>query len=287
MAFRNVPMHLLRTIRAYRQLPPFRGHPASIWTLAFEPTYLAVAPSHEVFLSDYDNDCVHVLANDMLVRKWGSQGSAAGQFMGPSGIAVAKDGQVVVADQFNHRVQVFRPDGTLLRMWGSVGSGDGEFNYPLGVVVTKNDEVVVVDGGNHRVQVFRLSDGAFQRKWGGYGSADGRFSSPTCLTAADGDLFVTDSNNHRVQVFRMDGTFLRKWGSRGSGLGQFKTPWDVMVRDGKVLVADTGNHCLQMFRLNGAFLHTWKMRCFPSHMALHHSGVLVTSVGEGHVYVLE
>jgi len=42
-----------------------------------------------------------------FVRKWGSKGSADGQFSYPCGVAVSS-GLVYVADQNNHRVQVFR-----------------------------------------------------------------------------------------------------------------------------------------------------------------------------------
>ncbi|MEE9457914.1 MAG: 6-bladed beta-propeller, partial [bacterium] len=39
--------------------------------------------------------------------QWGSPGAAAGEFNAPTGIAVAPNGNVYVADAGNHRVQRF------------------------------------------------------------------------------------------------------------------------------------------------------------------------------------
>ncbi len=188
LAFRHVPAHLTNTIRAYRELPQFRNRLVANWSLSFQPRYMAVSSDNQMFVRDWDNDCVHVFSADgAFLRKWGSRGNAAGQFDGPHGIAVAKDGQVVVVDCNNHRVQVFAPDGTFLRMWGSEGTGDGQFTCPHGVAVTPSGAEVVVTEYGDRVQVFRLSDGAFVRKWGSRGSTDGQFDNPVavCVTSTE------------------------------------------------------------------------------------------------------
>lgn len=64
----------------------------------------------------------------------GIEGGGAGQFYGPSGIAVSPDGQVYVFEPRNHRVQVFSAAGSLLRAIGGdvVLSGPGD---------SSNDEV--------------------------------------------------------------------------------------------------------------------------------------------------
>jgi len=41
--------------------------------------------------------------------KWGTEGTGAGQFDMPNGVAVASDGSVYVSDRNNHRVQKFSP----------------------------------------------------------------------------------------------------------------------------------------------------------------------------------
>jgi hypothetical protein len=57
-------------------------------------------------------------------RLWGSNGSGQGQLKNPRGVAVAGQ-EVYVADESNHRIQVFSTGGSFLRMWGSNGSGQG------------------------------------------------------------------------------------------------------------------------------------------------------------------
>ena len=61
---------------------------------------------------------------------------------------------MIVVDDGNHRVQVFKLDGTFVRQWGGMGDGPRQFSQPGGVAVVGN-EVIVCDSGNHRMQVFK------------------------------------------------------------------------------------------------------------------------------------
>ena len=68
---------------------------------------------------------------------WWSRGSRKGEFNEPTGVAVAPDGRIFVADQHNHRVQVFDSDGNFDTQWGKRGRRKGEFNEPLGLAIGK------------------------------------------------------------------------------------------------------------------------------------------------------
>jgi DNA-binding beta-propeller fold protein YncE len=149
---------------------------------------------------------VHRLSDGAYVRTIGSEGSGNGQFQiafGNCGVAFDSEGNLVVSDWGNNRVQVLRySDGVHLRTIGSEGGGDGQFQNPTGVAFDAAGHIVVVDKGNHRVQVLRYSDGAHVRTIGGYGSYNGQFSNLLGGIAIDSDgrIVVADSNNHRVQV---------------------------------------------------------------------------------------
>ena len=78
---------------------------------------------------------------------FGSRGSGAGQFNGPTGVSVLRDGSIVVCDCLNNRVQLFTSDGIFLSAFGSEGRGEGEFWRPMGVAVDGENRIVVVDQG--------------------------------------------------------------------------------------------------------------------------------------------
>ncbi len=144
--------------------------------------YMAASPNtNHLFITDCDRVLVYSV-DGTVVRQWGSWGSYQGRFMNCRGIAVTAADEVVVADRNNHRVQVFRTDGTFVRMWSLE-----YFKKPLGVAVTPSGrEVLVTEEHNHCVQVFRLADGTFVRRWGVPGSEPRQFNIPTdvCVTAA-------------------------------------------------------------------------------------------------------
>ena len=75
-----------------------------------------------------------------------------GWFATVTSIAIGPEGNVFVADFYNHRIQKFASDGTFLTSFGSRGSGQGEFEYPMAVAVAADGTVFVTDFGNNRVQ---------------------------------------------------------------------------------------------------------------------------------------
>ncbi|TVM03298.1 MAG: hypothetical protein CV087_06035 [Candidatus Brocadia sp. WS118] len=98
-------------------------------------------------------------ANDQeyqFLFEFGSSGTGDGQFVGLCGVAVDSANNIIGADKYNNRIQVFDSSGNFLRKFGSHGAGDGQFNYPLYVAVDSTDRIVVSDAGNNRIQVFGL-----------------------------------------------------------------------------------------------------------------------------------
>jgi sugar lactone lactonase YvrE len=101
----------------------------------------------------------------------------------PEGIALDRDGSLLVADYGHDRVVRLSPDGRLLEVLGGSGSGAGEFIGPKGVALdTLSDHVYVADTGNGRVQ--RLaSDGTVQAVWN-LPSAPAATATPTPQSSA-------------------------------------------------------------------------------------------------------
>ena len=189
-----------------------------------------------------------------FVRVIGSEGAGNGQFDRPSGgVAFDGEGNLVVCDGGNHRVQVFRySDGAHLRSIGSHGAGNGQFSFPWSVAFDGAGHIVVSEYHGHRVQVLRYSDGAHVRTFGSQGSGNGQFNSPTGIAVdGEGNVAVFDRGNARVQVFRLsDGAHMRTIGSWGSGNGQFgeRDCGVAFDSEGNLVVADSDNHRVQVLR---------------------------------------
>ena len=175
----------------------------------------------------------------------------------PTSLALDQDGQVYVADDWLHRINIFSEDGEPRGYWGTAGNGDGELNGPSGLVFDADDHLLIVDSGNNRVQKF-TKDGAFLAKWGQEGSGDGEFNMPWGINIdSDGCIYIVDWRNDRIQKFTSEGQFLLKFGVSGSGEGELDRPTGVAVdEDGLIYVTDYGNDRVQVFERNGRFIAT-------------------------------
>ena len=75
-------------------------------------------------------------------------------FTRPNGVAVDEEGNIIVADSRNDRIQVFSSSGTFLTKFGVKGTAPGEFDRPSGICISPEGIIIVVDFGNNRVQMF-------------------------------------------------------------------------------------------------------------------------------------
>jgi DNA-binding beta-propeller fold protein YncE len=204
-----------------------------------------------------------------FVTKWGSRGSANGEFKFPNGIAIDSSGNVYVADTGNQRIQKFGPGGNFIRAWGSFGTGNGQFDSPWGIAVDSSSNVYVTDNAdfsrpvNHRIQKFR-SDGSFIRAWGSFGTGNGQFNCPSGIAIdSSANVYVADRNNNRIQKFTNEGNFIRTWGTPGTGNGQFTQPIGVALdSSANVFVSDSPplRHRIQKFTNEGTFTTAWGSR---------------------------
>jgi DNA-binding beta-propeller fold protein YncE len=230
------PVYLFDTALHYRTRWE-RGGGAILGSHWFGPTAAAVAPDGTVWITDPRNDLVRHLG-----RGGAFQGALA-SLLGPNGVAVARSGEVYVADTGHARIARFAADG---RPLGTLGAA--VLVRPVAVAVAPSGNLYVADAGDDRVVELGPS-GAQLATWGGPGDAPGRFSDPAGIAVdAAGDVFVSDRGNDRVQKFAPDGRLLTAWGARGEGPGQFSMPAGLATDcRGDVLVADTENNRVQVF----------------------------------------
>lgn len=168
------------------------------------PTNLALSATGELFITDgYGNARVHVFSTDgRLLRSWGEPGTGPGQFMLPHGIALIRDGRVLVADRENDRIQVFDQSGTYLDAW--------EVQRPTHVVEGPDGLLYVAD------------------LWWRQGQRSPRFGK------------VAQHRYGRITVFDQRGGVVGGWGGTAPGTpGGFTAPHGIAVDSrGDVYVAE-------------------------------------------------
>ncbi len=199
-----------------------------------------------------------------LITSWETPEHEFGQ---PVGLAVDRDGTLLVSDSHYHRVLRYRPDGSeILARWGSKGTGPGQITFGRDVAVDAAGNVYVGDYGgmNDRVQKFSPA-GEFLLEWGRQGTGDGEFDRVQGMTIDPGTgrgdretVLVADCCNHRVQRFDTAGRFLGTFGTLGTAPGELRYPSSVAVlADGSILVSEWGNNRVQKFDANGRSIGTW------------------------------
>jgi len=240
------------------------GAPLAMWhTPASErgnPQNLVIGPDGSLYVADtHYHRILKYDPGGKLLSQFGSYGTAPGQFIYPTDVAVDAGGAIYVSeygysDETGEmgRIQKFDAKGKFLKQWGRFGSGEGEFQKPAGLGFDSEGVLYVLDIATNRVQKFD-AEGVFLGQWGEFGHrTPGRLNYPFDL-AIDGDdnIYIVEHGNCRVQKFTKDGTFLAAFGGPGRQPGEFKYPWGIAVSPGgEIYVADTDNHRIQRFRMD-------------------------------------
>jgi streptogramin lyase len=188
-------------------------------------------------------------------KKFGETGSEAGKLKAPWGTVVNSEGQVLVVDSANNRIEKFSSEGAYVSAFGTAGSGNGQLKEPQGIALDSVGNVWVADSGNNRVEEFS-SAGAFVKTVGSLGSESGKLKAPSDLAFdPKGNLWVSDSGNSRVEKFNKEGAYVSEFGSAGSEPGKLKEPKGIAIDAGEhVWVADTANNRVEEFSGSGSLL---------------------------------
>jgi DNA-binding beta-propeller fold protein YncE len=205
-----------RTLTNWAQLPSTHR-----WT---EVAGVATDSQDRLFVFNRGEHPVMVFAADgSFLHSWGE-----GVFARPHGITIGPDDAVYCADDCDHTVRKFTPEGRLLLTLGisktpsdtgatgmdfrTVRRGGPPFHYPTNLALSATGEMYVTDGyGNARVHKF-APGGRLIFSWGEPGSGPGQFHLPHGIAVdPEGLVYVADRENSRVQVFSPAGEFLTEW----------------------------------------------------------------------------
>ena len=207
------------------------GGPANLAALN-EPTGLAVKED-ALYIADQSNNRVRrvelctgiitTIAGDGTAAYSGDGASAVqASLSGPSGVAVAGDGRVYVADTFNSRIRI-------------VDSETGSITTAAG------------DGGTYRYQ-------------GPDEPSSSSLSRPAAIAIShDGTVYMTDSDSHLIRrwdpqsnlISRLTGTGVAQFAGDGgdASAGSLNYPFGVAVdAGGTIYIADTFNHRIRTLK---------------------------------------
>ena len=167
----------------------------------------------------------------------------------PWGVAVNEQDEIAVSDVDNHKIHLFKSDGTHIRSFGGEGTQPGEFNWPAGIAFHGND-IIVAEQHNHRVQEVS-KQGQYLSHFSEKGSLDHQLDVPCGLSIdSDGNVLVADYENKLIKIFSDGGQFLSKIGKEGS----FTGPFHCIQHDNYLIVSDSGDHSVKLFNRKGNFL---------------------------------
>ena len=231
------------------------------------PSGIAVAADGTIYVADTGNHAVRRVRPDGIVDTAAGGGlpglndghSTAARFNGPIGVALAENGDLLVADTYNDAIRRVDRTGAVTTVAGGRGPGlidgparEARFDTPCGVAVAPDGAVIVADTGNGVVR--RVHEGRVTTLWPAPldASSDISLVRPIGVAAGkDGTLYVTDSRGRVLQVLPGSRARVLAGSQPGfaDGIGaaaRFHAPAGLALdREGALVVADAANVVLR------------------------------------------
>jgi DNA-binding beta-propeller fold protein YncE len=167
------------------------------------PSDVAVSPdAQRLYVTDSKNHRVMVIdrATGDVVDSFGGNGVGDGEFAFPTALSFDPDGNLLVVDQLNSRVQVFDPDGEYLDQFGGRGTDFGSFVRPKDVTVDSRGFIYVTDAAFNNLQLFDY-DFTLLTFVGEGGREPGQFLVPSGVAVHGNTFAVVDQLGHRLRLF--------------------------------------------------------------------------------------
>ncbi len=199
----------------------------------------------------------------------------------PRGVAIAPDGDLYIADTWNHRVRRVDSEGVIRPVAGggrpADGLGDGglatsaRLRSPFDVAIGPDGSVYIAERDGARIRrvttagmITTVAGGGSPVDGLGDGSlaTDARLNEPNAIALGpDGSLYIADTASHRVRQVGPDGRIHTVAGTGMAGFNgddliadqtQLKYPTGVALGyDGSVYIADSQNSRIRRVRPDG------------------------------------
>jgi DNA-binding beta-propeller fold protein YncE len=198
------------------------------------PGGVAVASSGDIYIADSNNNVVRIVDAQGNIEPFAGSHELGSGFSGdfgpaivaqldtPDGVALAPDGDLIIADSHNDRIRrVDRPTGIIMTIAGSGENGyDGDekpaaqaaLNMPTAVAAAGNGDIYIADTLNYRIRMIEARTGLIHTVAGdgapgeGIDVGDGgpavraHLNMPSDVAiAANGDIYIADMHHNRVR----------------------------------------------------------------------------------------
>jgi GT2 family glycosyltransferase/DNA-binding beta-propeller fold protein YncE len=258
------------------------GSPIQAWLDT--PGGIVVAPTGDVYFADSHNDVIRhfddrpnsvittvVGEHDLGTGFSGDNGPAtAAQLDTPDGVAIAPDGDLIVADSHNDRIRrVDKPTGVITTIAGSGENGyDGDdkpateaaLNTPSAVAAAPNGDIYIADTLNNRIRMIDHATGLIRTIAGdgttgdntsigdGGPAAEAKLFMPADVALGPGqtpDIYVADMHHNRVRKIDARSHIITtvagsgKWGNGGD---DGPATAAMLTPAGIAIVAEPGGH---------------------------------------------
>jgi sugar lactone lactonase YvrE len=213
-----------------------RGNPPNVPTITAwlnTPGGIAITANGDIYFADSNNDVIDRVDRRLGVMTTfvgnrtngfsGDNGPATkAQLDSPDGVAIAPDGDLIVADSHNDRIRrVDDPTRVITTIAGSGKNGydgddkpaiDAALNNPNAVATVPNGDIYVADTLNNRIRVIDHATGLIHTVAGdGQSGGDGPigdggpatsahlFMPSDVQIASNGDIYIADMHHNRVR----------------------------------------------------------------------------------------
>lgn len=180
-----------------------------------------------------------------FVRMFGKTGSNKGDFSSPKGLAVSHEGNILIADTQNRRVQVFNSFGS----W-QYNIQISEMQSPVDIAFDSSNKIYIIDSVDCHIRVFDYS-GNLLHKFAGKGTGTGQLKSVSGIAICNDKIYVVDTESYRISVFALTGQMISVFGKFGTRPGEYKSPYSIAVDESRIYVLDYGFPRVQVIDKDG------------------------------------
>jgi sugar lactone lactonase YvrE len=254
------------------------GGPATSASFAYSNA-VAIDASGNVYITDAGNNRVRKINSSGIISTFagngtngfGGDGGAAtsAQLNNPIGLAVDANGNVYIADAYNHKIRKVNTSGVISTYVGTTAgfSGDGgpstgaQIDQPTGIAIDKLGNLYIADNSNNRIRKVNslgiistiAGTGSYGFSGDGGNATNANLANPNSVAAdTSGNIYFSDYANDRVRkiskagiISTLAGTFVSGYNGDGglASNAELYRPEGVAVDlYGNVYIADKLNH---------------------------------------------